>query len=1128
MKITKLICLAFIAVLTLCVKAEAQDIESPLSTGKWAKFSVENDGVYKIDYNQLKSAGFDPVQIDPRKISLFGNGNGMLPQANNAPRINHLMEIAITVIGESDGAFNPGDYILFYGQNPDSHFYDLNKGLFSYQNNLFTDKNYYFLTVGSQSGKRMGNSENLGGTHPIVNTFNDYIFHEVEKYNELKSGRHWFGEQFDLTTSLSLKFDFPGVTENSEIRVVSGVMGQNFSPASFNLSLNNVPILTQPIPTITNTQYGDKGKQVIDTVNFNSSNVNASAQTQQNFIYNYTKGTSGKSIGYLDFLLANFERRLAIYGNQTQFLSASSILNASSTFVVENFFSTGVIWDITDPFNATNQSFQLEGGSGVFSTTTNIIKTFIGFNVDNFLIPVFEKEILAQNLNDNLSADFLIVTHPEFKSEALRLANHRESFNGLSTLVVTTEEIFNDYSGGKQDPTAIRDFAKALYGNGLKNILLFGRSSYDYKNRVNKNTNFVPTYESRNSLSPLETYSSDDFFAFLELTEGEWQEDPAVSNTLDVGVGRLPVKTKGEAAIIVDKLIAYDINSKSFNPWRKEILFVADDGDFNLHQGDADKLARDIETDHVQFNTQKIYLDAFKQISKPSGQVSPDARNKLLNTLKRGTLIVNFTGHGSEKIWLQEQILDEELINEWTNKLVFPLLVTATCEFGRNDDPAQISSSELILIKKEGGGIGLVTATRPVNASTNAFLNKAFYESLFTKENGRYRDLGVVFRETKNNSINGVSNRNFSLLGDPSMTLAIPDDEIVATKILTSTGSDILKALSRVVIEGEVRSNGILNENFNGVVSVKLKDKEFDFKTLGDENPVFTYQNRSNTLFNGEATVTNGLFQLEFIIPKNIAYQVGSGKLSLYAKNYESTKDAIGGETNFQIGESEVDDGSDKTSPDIKLYMGDTTFVNGGITTSNTQLVARLSDASGINIANYGIGNNLIAILDNEQTFEVGEFYISDIDNFTKGTVIFPIENLESGKHTIELKAWDVYNNPSSATINFVVTGDQLVIEELNNYPNPFSDFTTIQFTHNRAGDDLEVFASIVDMSGHPVVNINFVVNSSTYLVTLPEWNGTNAAGTKLSNGIYLLRVAVRSLLDGSKNEQISKLIILN
>lgn len=1126
MKTARLLYLGFF--LLFAARVSAQVFNSPLSAGKWAKFSVAENGVYKIDFNQLKNAGFNVESIDPRNIKLYGNGNGMLPQARSEARTNMLQEIAIQVNGESDGKFNNGDFILFYGEGPDKYFYDAQRQIFNYENNLYDDKNFYFLTVSEQAGKRIANQENLSGDFTLVTSFNDFIYHELDNHNELNSGRQWFGEQFDISTTLELTFEKPGIIDGSEVKIVSGVMGQTFNPASFNLTVNGNQAINQPIPTILNTQYGVKGRMVVDTVTVLANNLGMQGSNTQRFRYQYTKGSSGRSIGYLDFLLVNIVRGLSLYGDQTIFTSGESLNNPTSRFEVNGVNQNVLIWDVTDPFTCLNQVYQLNSSKAIFSTPTNSLKQFIVFDASKSKTPVYEKEIANQNLFGK-SSSFLIVTNSDFLAEAQRLANHRESKNGISTLVVTTEEIFNDFSGGKQDPAAIRDFAEQLYSRGLKNLLLFGRSSYDYKNRVNKNTNLVPTYESRNSLSPLETYSSDDYFGFLEIDEGEWSESPAISHTLDIGVGRLPVKSREEAANIVDKLIAYDNNPKAMGFWRKEILFVADDGDFNLHQSDADKMAQKIETEDFQLDTKKLYLDAFKQVSKPSGQVSPDARAALLKSIKKGNVIVNFTGHGSEKIWLQEQILDEDLIDKWDNKNVFPLLVTATCEFGRHDDPSQISSSELALIRKDGGAIGFVTASRPVNAASNAFLNNAFYESLFTREDGRFRDLGSVFRDTKNNSLNGVSNRNYALLADPSMHLAIPDAEIIATKISTVSGDDTLKALSKVVVEGEVRLNNVLDNTFQGTLVLELKDKEFLFNTFGDENPVFTYKSRSNTLFRGQATVSDGVFHTEFILPKNIAYQVGTGKLSMYAKNNSNTVDAIGGATDFKIGESENDDGSDKTPPQINVFIGDTTFVNGGIASSNTRLVARLFDVSGINIANYGVGNNLVAVLDNDQVFELGEYYLSDVDDFSKGTIEFPIEGLEPGLHTLEVRAWDVYNNGGSASVTFVVTGEnQLAIEDLRNYPNPFFDETTFLFTHNRSGEDLQVFASIVDMMGQPVATLEYVINDSQYLVTLPPWNGTNTAGTKLSKGLYLLRVTVRSLLDGSKNEHISRLIISN
>jgi hypothetical protein len=455
--------------------------------------------------------------------------------------------------------------------------------------------------------------------------------------------------------------------------------------------------------------------------------------------------------------------------------------------------------------------------------------------------------------------------------------------------------------------------------------------------------------------------------------------------------------------------------------------------------------------------------------------------------------------------------------------------VTATCEFGRHDDPGQISTGELTQIKKKGGSIGLVTTARPVNSSSNFTLNKAFYESFFQKANGRHKDLGTIFRDTKNKSLSGVGNRNFSLLGDPSMRLGIPEEEIVISKINTKNNSDTLKALSTVLIKGEVQSNGIKNQNFNGTMLATLFDKETTLQTKGDENPVFNYSLWNNPLFRGEAKVVNGDFQMEFLLPKNIAYQIGSGKLGTYAQDQTNETDASGGTMSFKIGDSETIFLTETNPPSIKLFMGDTTFVDGGIISSNSQLVAQISDQSGINISSYGIGNTMTAILDDHTLYEVNEYFVASVDDYRKGTLTFPMEGLEVGKHTITLKAWDNLNNSATSTINFVVSDKNgIEVQELSNYPNPFSTSTVIQFIHSRAGDDLEVDLTIFNLAGQTIQTMNFSVAESQYQVALTEWDGSDTKGIKLTNGIYFMKVLVRSLADGSKNEQFAKLIILN
>lgn len=1104
---------------------------SVLSSGNWFKFSVTTDGVVKIDYTLLRNAGVNPDQIDPRNIKIYTGQNGMLPQANNQPRKSDLTEIAIEVSGESDGRFNSNDYILFWGQGPDKYQYNIQKQIFEYQNNLFTDKNFYFLTVSSDAGKRLTQSENLSGTFPLIQQYDDIAYYETDRYNLLKSGRHWFGEQFDAITEATIRFDISGVVENSEIKLVSHVMAQSITNSSFQVSFNNNPVLTQSIVAIPNTSYGIKGRIQADTIILNSSSVGSPARNNQEIKYQFTKGSPGISVGYLDFFSLTLKRKIALYGDQTIISSSASLANSVSTYEVATVASNTRVWDVSDPDNVKEQGFSLSGDKLSFSANSEALRNFAVFNPDKLKAPAFEGKVPNQNLHGITAPDLIIIAHANFLSEAQRLAGHRQNHSGITTQVVTTEQVFNEFGGGKQDVTAIRDFVRTLYdqsGSQLKNILLFGRGSYDYKNRVLGNTNYVPIYESRNSLSPLETYGSDDYYTFLEANEGEWYESPAQNHTMDVGVGRLPVKTLEEAREVVDKLIEYDSNPSAFGPWQNEIMFVADDGDFNIHNSQADQLANSIELLNSNLIAHKFFLDSFDQINKPNGQSSPAASKALDLGVRKGALIVNYTGHGSERVWMDERILDETLVQSWKNGPEYPLFVTATCEFGRHDDPFQITSGELTLLQKKGGSIGLVTSARPVNSSTNFTLNKAFYESLFTKSQNKFRELGFVFKETKNKSTSGVANRNFSLLADPSMHLALAENEIIFDEVKTKSGSSELKGLSHVIIKGHIEKETVVQSSFSGELSVTLFSEEVNQVTKGDENPPFNYSERSNTLFRGKSSVDQGIFEMDFTMPKNIPSEFISGKFSAFAFNKRG-EFANGSSLNSSIGGIEPDPLADNTPPSIRLFLGDTTFIPGGVVGPNTKLVALLYDDHGINLSSDPPGNEITASLDGGSDIILNDYYSSNQNNFKKGSITYPLDELEKGKHTLTLSVSDTYNNQNIASVDFVVTeGDQIQIEEFSNYPNPFYESTILEFTHTRPGEDLEAYLTIYDLTGKEMMNQSFEVISSQYRVTLSEWDGKSATGTKLSQGVYLGKLSVRSQVDGSKNEQFTKLIILN
>ncbi len=1106
---------------------------SVLASGIWHAVAVESRGVYKVTFDDFRKMGFGG-SIDPNKIKVFGNVGGMLPQSISVVRPLDLTENAIFVSSGDDGSFDRGDYILFFAEGPDRVEYDVQRQIFAYENNLYSDKNYYFITVADDNGKRISVMPSIEGSFPVVQQYDDYMYYESDDRNLLSSGREWYGERFNFDEQRKFTFDVGNIISNSTVKMVTDVVGQSYGPSSFNLLWNGFSLPEQHISQIPNTQYGVKGVHKKDTILVNADEIGASSASSQVITYQFNRASSGASAGFLDYFLLSVKRKLSLANHQVIFRSTKSLEQPVSTFEITDIKSNCLIWNITETYEPRQQDYMLNGTVAIFSDESATLQEYIVFDSD-IPSPEFIGKIDNQDLHGIGAQDLLIISHPSFISEADRLASHRRQHNSWNVAVVSTEQIYREFSSGRQDVTAIRDFIKHVYSRGQLNaVLLMGKASYDYKDRIERNTNFVPTYESRNSLSPLATYSSDDYFAFLEDDEGNWGESPVQHHTLDIGVGRLPVKTAEEASIVVDKIIYYDTHKNGLGKWRKDISFVADDGNntdnfTSSHQSQANVMAEFIESQHTGFDTKKIFLGTYTKTAKPNGEAIPEANDDVVRRFDRGSLIINFTGHGNEKQWADENIFSQVEIDELENK-AYPFLVTATCEFGRQDDPTIVSSAELSILKKNGGAIGLVTTSRPVNAGTNFVLNQQFYNALFEKQSSGFPTLGEVFRNTKNNSSSGVGNRNFSLLGDPSMTLAIPSKSVVVTNFKTKSDSDTLKARSIAVLEGEVRDESdLLIEDFDGVVEFTLFDKQVDVVTIGKNNPAFQYQTWQNILYRGKASVNNGVFKFEFILTKNISEQIGEGKLSLYAYDPKSRLDANGG-FSIKVGGSEPDFPLDDQGPMLQAFMGDTTFAPGGIVSTNSILVVNVQDESGINISDDGSGNSLVAFLDgSDQPYILNDYYESYIDDFTRGSVHFPIKNLPPGRHTITVKAWDTHNNPGETTIEFVVTdGEELVIETLGNFPNPFVSETSIFFTHNRSGDDLEAQLTIFNAGGMQLKTYHYDIPESSYRVDLGEINNLYDFEKKLPGGLYLARLIVRSLTNGSKTERVAKLIVVN
>jgi len=597
---------------------------SVLATGDWYKIGVTKNGVYKIDQAFLLNAGIDVNGLDPLKIRIFGNGGKMLPQKNSAPRPFDLIENAIYVSGEADGTFNSTDFVLFYGQGPDE--YGFGNAVIEFENNLYSDTSYYFININQAEGLRVEEVPSLAGNYPVIDNFNDIQAHEIDAVNVLQqpitsfagSGREWYGEIFFNQLNQTFDFNFEGL-QNSQIELYSSLMAASPTSSTFTIGINDFVIGDLEIQPIPNTRYGVKGVNRLDTFSIPGMLIGGSSNTLSIHL-EYTPGNSGQSIGYLNYLAISAKRALALYGSQTLFRSLESLQNPISTFSIQNFATNSMVWNISVPTQPTIQNTSI----GQFSSETSILKSFVVFEPSLLDPPVYFGSVGNQNIKNLSDVELLIITHPSLQQEAQRLADFRNSNDNLNTSVVNIHQVYNEFSSGSKDPTAFRDFVHFLFSKPserkLKFLLLFGRTSYDYKNRTDGFQNLVPTYLSRNSLDPLKTYSSDDYFGFLDPEEGLWIETSAGDEISDIGIGRIPVKTVLEAKLMVDKLIRYASTENSLGKWKNEIVFIADDGDNNTHQRQADILADLVGQSFPEFIPTKFYLDAFPQIKNPGSE----------------------------------------------------------------------------------------------------------------------------------------------------------------------------------------------------------------------------------------------------------------------------------------------------------------------------------------------------------------------------------------------------------------------------------------------------------------------------------------------------------------------------
>lgn len=1101
--------------------------QSAMRDGKWYQFSLNQTGVYKLTYEQVNSAGIDVSSIASSNIKMYGFG-GMIAEFNNDFRYADIPEIAIKMVDGGDGIFNAGDYILFYGEGPDTWTYNGKDQAFHHELNIYSRESYYYLVLSEGNGLRIQETNDTQNANYTVNDFVDYDFIEDETYNLINSGRRWFGDKYEFTTEYKYEFSFDHIKSNSSLYLQAVMAARSTRNSNFNIN-----ILAQnksvSIPALSGGNYasyaegGDRDWNINYTGSFNSIPIAVS----------YDQPLTG-STGWLDYLEINVKRDLIYSGTQMSFRSPESVkLGRVSNFILQNPNNEDLdIWEVSDVTTPRRIKFNNTANKLDFTLSTEILREFIAFK--STLAPSYVKAVENQNLHAEINHEFIIITNSAFLSQAEELAQFHRDDDHMDVYVTTLEPIYHEYSSGRQDIGAIRDFIRGVYENSaldkkLKYVLFFGDASMDYLNRVPENTNLVPTWESFESFDPISSISTDDFFAYLDENEGDF-----VYDEVNIGTGRFPVTSAEQAQEMVDKIKFYKSNDpRVMADWRNTICFIADDEDGNLHLDQANDLSILVDSIYKTANLDKIFVDAYQQESTPAGQRYPKVNDAISERVEKGALIISYTGHGGEVGWGQERFLDIPDIDSWTNYANLPVFLTATCEFARYDDPARVSAGEKIFLNDRGGAISLFTTARATYAGSNFIVSTNFYKIALKRTNGKYPRMGDIIMGTKLASGSGVNVRKFILLGDPALRLNNPEHNLSITSIentLTGEVTDTLKALSNITIRGEVTDeNNILMTDFNGFVYPTIYDKPTEVTTLGNDagSPVYTFNLQKNILYKGKADVINGLFEFSFIVPKDIAYKYGKGKISLYATN--SITDATGYDNDIVIGGYSDSNSNDNQGPTIELYMNNTNFRAGGLTNENPVLLAFLSDENGINTTGNGIGHDISAVIDHEENSIkiLNDYYLADANSYKSGAVSFPYFNLSSGEHTIELKVWDIHNNSSKTSIQFVVASStEMALDQLFNYPNPITDFTTFSFEHNQSNQNLDIIIDIYNMNGQFVTRLKETMFVTSYRNTKIDWDATDEFGKRLTNGTYIYKIQVISE-SGEEAHKTSKLVVI-
>lgn len=1096
---------------------------SALGQGAWFKIGMLNEGVHRLDYEQLFQWQIISAPLPSSLIGLVGNGGYRLPEELNQPRPNDLNSIPIFMVDGGDDQFGPGDYFLYYTHGLKN--WTWNGQEYVHDNNIYSDTIYAFLSP-NQPGPRLSVQPMPTGIPTYVSTKGDFFqWIEEDKQNLIKSGRKWFGDVFSFTNSYSYPFNLAAFNPGDSVvlRVATAARCVGCS-SNFSFFANGNLVGSSTLGQVSSNYAGN---YITENTFTSKVPVNASNLTIQVSRTDPQSGSEDQR-AWLDFVTIHYRPTLQFTGQP--FVFQDYLAQGFAEYRIANPNIPLQVWKVDDMANV--QVLNTASGTAfnyVRVPNSEFGKYAVFGSPSSLPTPLFYGAVPNQNLHALVASDpvpdLLIVTHPSLLEPAEELAEMHQIQDGMTVHLLTTTQIFNEYSSGAQDITAIRDFVRSYFqlrgdSIGPRYLMLYGSGSFDYlphRNRLSApNHNLVPSFQTWDSRSRSGGSHPSDFF-YASFSPNTSSDGVVNSSTpIWLGIGRVLAATANEGFAYNRKVLHYQENNQCLGDWRNTVTLFSDDMEASWESSfltDNEWIYNWLKSNKPVWNVDKIYIDAFQQ-NTTAGQRYPEANDYLNRRINKGALFLNYIGHGGESGLTAERVLQIDDIEKWSNSNQFSIFSTATCTFTRFDDPTFESAGVRVLQRENKGAVALLSTVRAIPV-VPTYLKK-WTEVTFGAFDADDTRLGDILFESRKciPSCDGGEN-NILLFGDPALRPAYPrylvlTDSINGLPLNLQSFNDTLKATDVVRISGKITSrDSLLLDSFNGIISVTVFDKPQQLKTLKNDAAGlnFDFELQNSVVFRGQASVQNGRWSLQFKVPLDINYLVGEGKISYYAHN--GNVDAHGYEANIKVGGASGNCQDDHLGPDINLFMNDSLFVDLGITNDSPIFYAELSDQSGINTANGGIGHEIQLSLKGpvNQTFYLNDYYEAAINSYQSGSLKFQLKNLPEGFYTAELLVWDACNRASRKSLHFTVVGNQPNIIRVETWPNPFDQSTLITFQHNLAGREVQVKARITTPTGTLVREFNWTGKPDGFQGVNLNWDGRNSSGSRVSPGMYIVSV---------------------